>query len=139
MRRHIIKEDAFRHGWAYATQMEVPDSEPKRLDGKYEYTYYLEQNHAGDEFRENKEVIGKFFSEDGVLKDTLLDSLHENISTLIAPSKQRAIQANKAYRVIVKEQSFIYGRDATSKIVGNVHTKTKKDQLTGVVDIITAQ
>ncbi|MEA1983430.1 MAG: hypothetical protein U9N39_07790, partial [Campylobacterota bacterium] len=50
-----------------------------------------------------------------------LDELHGDISKLILPSAKRALELNKAYRVIVEEQSYIYGRDAHVKPVENVH------------------
>lgn len=137
--RKAAKIGIFQHGWAHATQNTQVDAEPKRADGRYEYTYYLEQNHAGDEFRENQEVMHTFFTENGELKPVPVAALHDNISVLISPSKKRAIEANKAYRVIVKKQRFIYGRDATSKVVRNVHRGTKENQPTGIGDIVTSQ
>ncbi|MEA3371112.1 MAG: hypothetical protein U9Q40_07215, partial [Campylobacterota bacterium] len=116
--------DSHQKGWYHWLQ----DSsgfknikEPKTKDGRYEYSLYLEKNHAGDEFRANNEVIEKFFHADGTLKQEETETLHEDISHLIIPSAQRALELNKAYKVIVDEQSYIYGRDAHVKPVKNVH------------------
>jgi hypothetical protein len=39
---------------------------------------------------------------------------------------------NKAYKIIVDEQSYIYGRDAHVKPSTNVHQEVKIDQKTGL-------
>lgn len=36
-----------------------------------------------------------------------------DVYALIVPSRERALQLNKAYRVLVEDQSFVFGRDAT--------------------------
>ncbi|MEA3522436.1 MAG: hypothetical protein U9R50_05635, partial [Campylobacterota bacterium] len=130
--------NAKQMGWYHWTQ--TPNAfkdmkEPKLADGRYEYTLYLEENHAGDEFRDNKEVIEKFFNEDGSLIASEVEKLHKDISHLIIPSTQRAIMLNKAYRVIVDEQSYIYGRDPHVKPVKNVHERVNVDQSTGVTAV----
>jgi len=138
--RKLSGKNTFQFGWAHALQMKgktIP--EPKRTDGRYEYSYYLKHNHAGDEFRENDEVIKKFFNTDGSLKQNMLDQLHKDMSILIYPSAKRALELDKAYRIIVKEQSFVKGRDATSKPVKNVLRKVNEDELTGVVKLLDAQ
>jgi len=139
--RKLSGKDIPQYGWIYAPNLAstFKIEEPKREDGRYEYTYYLQNNKAGDEFRGNQEVLDKFFDTDGNLKIDMIEKLHHDINTLIMPSKENAIKHNKAYRVIVKEQSFIYGRDATIKPAKNVHQKVKQNQLTGVIDIIKAQ
>jgi len=103
--------------------------EPKTKEGKYEYSFYLQQNKAGDEFRSNEEVLSKFF-DNKVLKEEQLDLLHNDISHLIIPSAKRALELNKAYFVIVKEQSYIYGRDAHIKPLLNVHKSVQEGQST---------
>lgn len=122
-------------GWYHWTQSEKgfkDIKEPILADGRHEYTLYLEQNHAGDEFRDNDEVMVKFFDADGTLKQREVDILHEDISHLIIPSAERALVLDKAYKVIVEEQSHIYGRDAHVAPVTNVHEAVEIDQSTGV-------
>ena len=116
--------DTFQNGWYHWAQDAngfKNIQEPKTKDDRYEYSLYLEVNHAGDEFRDNDEIIKKFFSADGELKENEITILHNDISHLIIPSKKRALDLNKAYKVIVDEQSYIYGRDAHVKPVENVH------------------
>ena len=114
------KADAFKN---------IP--EPKRRDGKGEYTLYLEQNSAGDEFRANSEVMEKFFDEEGKIKQEELAKVKEDISHLIIPSAKRALELNKAYKIIVEEQSFIYGRDPHTAPLTNVHKKVEPGTTTG--------
>jgi len=67
----------------------------------------------------------------------MIDALHHDMSLLLYPSRERAIKLNKAYRVIVEDQSFIYGRDANVKPVKNVYkTISEKDIDTGVKETI---
>ncbi|QFR50455.1 hypothetical protein FJR48_06660 [Sulfurimonas lithotrophica] len=116
--------DTFQNGWYHWAQDAngfKNIQEPKTKDDRYEYSLYLEVNHAGDEFRDNDEIIKKFFTADGELKENEITILHNDISHLIIPSKKRALDLNKAYKVIVDEQSYIYGRDAHVKPVENVH------------------
>ncbi len=47
------------------------------------------------------------------------------------------MQLNKAYYSIVKEQSYIYGRDANSKPVKNVHKTVEQNAGTGITSILT--
>ena len=128
-----FEHDNFQNGWYHWTQKSLKGvKEPKTPDGRDEYTLYLEQNHAGDEFRANGEVLEKFFDNNHTLKEDQVQKLHQDITHLIFPSQKRALQLNKAYKVIVDEQSFVYGRDATIKPVKNVHKNLKIDQSTGV-------
>jgi len=125
----------FKGGWYHWTQN--PNglkniSEPKTRDGRDEYTLYLEKNHAGDEFRDNTEVMEKFFESNGSLKTSKITTMHNDISHLLLPSRERALQLNKAYKVIVNEQSYIYGRDAHIRPVGNVHREVEQGKATRV-------
>jgi len=121
-------------GWYHWTQKNnafKDMKEPVLADGRHEYTLYLEKNRAGDEFRNNQEVMEKFFDEQGKVKEQEIAKLHNDISHLIVPSVERALMLNKAYKVIVDEQSYIYGRDAHLKPVTNVHKVVEIDQATG--------
>jgi hypothetical protein len=125
--------DAYRQGWYHWTQKSLKDT-PERLrsDGRHEYSYYLEVNGAGDEFRGNEEILNRFFTPDGKPDPAELSLLHTDISRLLFASERRATILNKAYWTIVREQRFTEGRDATVKPVGNVHDKIEPGTLTGV-------
>jgi hypothetical protein len=124
------------YGWNHWTQKGLKNiSEPKHTyekhGEKYEYTFYLENNHAGDEFRENTEVIDKFF-DNGTLKEDIIEALHHDITVLLLPSRERTMLLNKAYRAIVKEQSFNEGRDASAVPAVNVHDELEVDEETKI-------
>ena len=128
-----FEHGTFQNGWQHWSQKGLKGvKEPKTADGRDEYTLYLKENHAGDEFRNNDEVKAKFFYEDGTLKESEVKKLHKDITHLIFPSQKRALKLNKAYKVIVDEQSFIYGRDATIRPAQNVHKEVEADESTGI-------
>jgi len=128
--------EAFQRGWYHWSQQGLEGTpEPLRRDGEPEYAYYLAANGAGDEFRQNEEVRTRFFTDTGELKTEMLDALREDISVLLFASPERALRLNKAYRVIVQEQSFIEGRDATVEPIGvSVHPRVTGDTPTGVLE-----
>jgi hypothetical protein len=129
------------YGWNHWTQKGLKNiPEPKQTYRKhgeqYEYSFYLKNNHAGDEFRENREVINKFFNADGSLKEDMLDALHKDITVLLLPGRERTMLLNKAYRAIVINQSFNEGRDASAAPAVNVHKALKEDQITEIKEMI---
>jgi len=106
--------------------------EPQRADGVYEYTRYLQLNHAGDEFRENREVMARFLAADGSLKADAVGRLHGDIGTLLLPSSSRALALDKAYYLIVREQGFTKGRDALLEPPVNIHDFVGDEEPTGI-------
>ncbi|MGV6818000.1 MAG: hypothetical protein ACWA44_12125 [Thiotrichales bacterium] len=89
-------------------------------------------NHSGNEFRDNNEVIEKFFDEQGEPKPEMFNALHNDISVLLLPSKQRALSLNNAYKTIVTDQSYIYGRGAVLSTPDNVYEYRKPSDVTGI-------
>jgi hypothetical protein len=131
--RKFDSADAFQRGWYHWSQKGLEGTpEPQRPDGSYEYTRYLRTNLAGDEFRNNDEIMAKFFDHSGELKPTAVARLHEDVTHLIFPSRERALRLNKAYRTIVTDQDFVNGRAATWAPVANVHEQIEQHQKTGV-------
>ncbi|MAN52111.1 MULTISPECIES: hypothetical protein [unclassified Marinimicrobium] len=105
-------------GWGYidlTTQQDTPSL------GEYEgeFLQYLERVGGGDEFRQNEEMLERWFHPDGRVNREKVTSVR-NLYELITPSRERALALNKAYRAIVEEQSYIFGRDATIKPATNV-------------------
>ncbi len=126
-----LASSAHQQGWYHWSQKSLKGLyEPKRANGEGEYSFYLKQNLSGDEFRANDEVIERFFDKDGNFREGMLEKLSQDVTTLIYPSQKRAILLNKAYKVIVDEQSFVYGRDAIVKPALNVHKEVKDEQPT---------
>ena len=103
-----------------------------RGDGSTEYVTYLEQNGAGDEFRQNGEVLARFFDRDGRLKPDMKAKLQRDITTVLLPSKERALALDKAYLLLVRSQKFQQGRDLVLEGARNVHRQLSPGQRTGV-------
>lgn len=72
---------------------------------------YMQRVGGGDEFRANDEMLAKLGTRAALLTD------------LIVPSRARALALNKAYWLIVREQSFVLGRDAVVAPAVNVHAR----------------
>ena len=129
--------NSFRHGWYHWRQKSLAGTpEPRLANGEYEYSFYLRQNGAGDEFRENEEIQARFFTADGKLKTTALKRLHADMTYLLWPSRERALRLNKAYKQIVEEQSYSLGRDVTITPATNVHCGVYPEQPTRVERLI---
>ena len=62
----------------------------------------------------------RWFGPDGQLDPARLNQA-KDVYTLIVPSPERALALNKAYLTIVREQSFLKGRDATLVPAENVY------------------
>lgn len=128
-----LDADAFQSGWYHWTQKGL-DGTPDllRADGESDYVHYLRTNAAADEFRANYEAIAEWLNE-GTLSDENAAKIREDISTLIVPSGERAMDLNAAYRMIVREQSFIKGRDASvAPMDATVWRKVEQNQTTGI-------
>ncbi len=107
-------------GWQYINLRNMPDA-PNKGEKQGEISTYLERAGGGSEFRNNDEMIKRWFLPDGSLNQEKINQA--DVYSLITPSKQRALMLNKAYRVIVDEQDYIYGRDATVSAPENVYKK----------------
>jgi hypothetical protein len=124
---------ALDRGWFYWSKHGLRGlPEPKRGDGSYEYTVYLQQAGAGDELRENTEVIQRFFDAQGRLRPEELARLHGDIGRLLLPSAPRALDLDRAYRAIVDEQGFALGRDAVLARSDHVYEAAPVGGPTGV-------
>jgi hypothetical protein len=100
-------------GWYHWSQHDLHGvPEPRRQDGQYEYTLYLEAAGAGDELRSNAEVTGRFFDAEGRLRPEEVARLHADVARLLVPSGARALDLDRAYHAVVLDQSFDRGRDA---------------------------
>jgi hypothetical protein len=128
------KVNDYNKGWYHWSKKDLTTLKDRVLsNGKTEYAFYLEQNNAGDEFRANDEVNQKFFDNNGSLLQSEVDKIKDDITYLIYPSVKRAILLNKAYKVIVDEQSFIYGKDAHIKpLDATVYKEVMIDKSTGI-------
>ena len=113
-------------GWGYinlAKQQDVPNIGEEQG----EFLTYFQRVGGGDEFRQNKEMLERWFKQDGSV-DTDKVSKAQSVYDLITPSAERALDLNKAYLTIVHEQSYIFGRDATITKASNVLQKVDESQ-----------
>jgi len=109
-------------GWGLqriAGQRDVPQAG----SAEPEYRRYLRRVGGGDEFRANDEMIARWFDR-GQLVPARVDAAlagEPGLLALVAPSRERALRLAKAYRLIVREQSYVLGRDAVLAPTANVH------------------
>jgi hypothetical protein len=106
-------------GWRYIDLRGMPDA-PNRGESRGEIATYLERAGGGSEFRHNAEMTARWFHPDGTL-DHARVAAAPDVYALIVPSPQRALLLNKAYRTIVEDQNFIFGRDAIVEPPRNVY------------------
>lgn len=107
-------------GWGYIDYRALPDA-PNKGQTEGEILTYLKRAGGGDEFRSNTEMLERWFNTDGTVRAEEMRG--KSVYDLITPSRERALTLNKAYRTIVQEQTFIFGRDATVRPPRNVHAE----------------
>lgn len=108
-------------GWGYIDLKAMKDV-PNIGEQQGEYLTYFERAGGGDEFRQNPEMMQRWFTAEGKVNQQAVQqagSLYE----LITPSPERALALNKAYKVIVDEQGYLFGRDAVLSPAKNVLTE----------------
>lgn len=97
-------------GWGYLELKGMPDA-PNQGETLGEIVTYLSRVGGGSEFRNNDEMFEKWFRKDGSIDPLKLKDA-KDVYDLITPSRERALALNKAYRTIVQDQDFIFGKDA---------------------------
>ncbi len=110
-----------KKGWGYIDLTAMVDA-PNKGEIQGEYATYFQRVGGGGEFRSNPEMQAKWFNKDGTLNQQAIATAN-TVYDLIAPSIERALLLNKAYKVIVDDQDFIFGRDATVIPPVNVYDK----------------
>ena len=101
-------------------------------DTRGEYARYLQLNATGDAFGANTEVRARFFTAAGAPRSEAFARLALDASSLLVPSRERALALNKAYWSIVREQSFVHGRDAHVEPVDLAWREVQSGQATGI-------
>ncbi len=99
-------------GWGYINLRGMPDA-PSFGEQDGEILTYLERVGGGGEFRSNPEMYERWFDADSGQVDRIKVENAKDVYELITPSRERALELNKAYRTIVADQDYVYGRDAT--------------------------
>lgn len=124
-----------RAGWAYQDLKGMPDV-PQLGHKEPEFLTYLRRTEGGDEFRQNTEVLQKFFAQGKPNAALVKQSARggpRDITDLIYPSRERALELNRAYMVLAREQRFDRGRDVTLAPAQNVHASIQ-NQATGLAE-----
>lgn len=106
-------------GWGYINLHGMPDA-PNMNEPQGEILTYLERVGGGTEFRSNPEMAARWYHADGSVNHEAVAAARD-VYELITPSPERALLLNKAYKLIVEDQDFIYGRDATLTPPENVY------------------
>lgn len=107
-------------GWGYINLKGMPDA-PSKGEQLGEIATYLERVGGGSEFRNNDEMAARWFKPDGTVNHAKLANARD-VYELITPSPERALLMNKAYKTIVEDQTYIFGRDAVISPPTNVYT-----------------
>ena len=105
-------------GWGYINLRGMVDA-PTRGQTEGEILQYLQRAGGGNEFRENPEMLQRWFRADGSVDSSKVQTA--DVYALITPSRERALALNKAYTHIVRHQNFVEGRDATWLPAQNVY------------------
>lgn len=116
-------------GWGYQSIADLPDV-PQLHHAEPEVLTYLRRVRGGDELRSNGEMIERFLA-GGVLDEAALRRAAPGgtagLADLVMPSPARALALNKAYMVLVREQSFERGRDPMISPPANVHERIDQE------------
>ncbi len=105
-------------GWRYQDLRGIPDA-PQVGHEEGEILTYFRRVGAGDELRANTELLARYFP--GGRLDEAAVRAAVDLAELLTPSRARALALDKAYRAIVREQSFTRGRDAVLAPAVHVH------------------
>ncbi|MDF1644274.1 MAG: hypothetical protein P1U80_08825 [Pseudomonadales bacterium] len=107
-------------GWKYINLKGMKDAPTVNGSAEGEIKHYMRMVGGGNEFRENPEILQRFFKADGTLnKDAFTQA--KDVYDLITPGVRRALDLNKAYMSIVQAQDYIHGRDANLGVSKNVY------------------
>jgi hypothetical protein len=110
-------------GWRVQSLRGLHDR-PQRGHLEPEVLTYFRRVGGGDELRANRELLHRFFEQGTVDAAQVRRAAvggDRDLFWLLAPSRPRALDLNKAYLAIVREQSFDRGRDAVLAPAVHVH------------------
>jgi hypothetical protein len=128
-----LPAEAPSRGWFHFTQRGLRGlPEPRSRGDAHEYSEYLREAQGGDDYAENDEVRRRFFDEAGALRPEAVARLHADATLLLLPSKERAMDLDRAYLATVREQSFTRGRDTLPAALHNVLAVVSPGDRTGV-------
>lgn len=112
-------------GWGYLNLKGMKDVS-SRGEQEGEILTYFRRVGGGDEFRQNQEILERWFDDNGSVDAEKVKAA--DVYQLLAPTPERALALNKAYQQVVLEQSFYLGRDAVLGDPVNVYEHVQQDQ-----------
>jgi len=116
-------------GWRLQDIRGMPDA-PQAGHADPEVLTYFRRVLGGDEFRSNDELLTRFFP-GGTLDEAAVlragPGGDKDLAWLLAPSRERALKLNKAYRALVLDQGFHRGRDTVISPPTNVQAKVSDE------------
>ncbi|XXT21464.1 hypothetical protein WME94_07860 [Sorangium sp. So ce429] len=102
-------------GWRHQDLRGMPDV-PQAGHAEPEVLTYLRRAGGADDYRGNAEMLARFFP-GGALDEAEVrrgaPGGDRDLAYLVAPSRERALLLDKAYRALVRAQRFEAGRDVT--------------------------
>lgn len=122
-------------GWAYQDLRGMKDA-PQIGHQEPEFLTYLRRVGAGDEFRANDELIARFAPGGHIDAPEVRRAApggDQDLAWLLSPSRERALDLNRAYMALVREQDFERGRDAPLAPPKNVFAYIEEES-TGLVE-----
>jgi hypothetical protein len=112
-------------GWRHQDLRGLQDR-PQVGHSAPELVTYFARARGGDETRSNEELLARFFP-GGVLAEAELRRAaaggDRDLAWALSPTRERALALDKAYLAIVREQSFVRGRDAMLAPATRVHER----------------
>jgi hypothetical protein len=114
-------------GYGHQDLRGMPDA-PQLGHDEPEFLTYLRRVGAGDEFRQNEELIRRFVSNGKVNASEVMRAApggDKDLAYLVAPSRERALLLDKTYWVLMREQRFEAGRDVVLAPTANVHERVE--------------
>lgn len=114
-------------GWGYQSLEGLPDV-PQLGHAQPEVLTYFQRVGGGDELRANDEILARFFAGGQLDEAEVLRAApggDRRLVDLVMPSRERALQLDKAYMVLVAEQSFERGREPMLAPPVNVHERVQ--------------
>ncbi len=107
-------------GWRPQDLRGMPDA-PQVGHVEGEVLTYFRRVGAGDELRQNSELLARHFP--GGQLDVASVHAAADLAELLTPTRARALALAKAYRAVVREQSYTRGRDAVLQPAEHVHRR----------------
>jgi hypothetical protein len=104
-------------GWRHQDLRGLHDR-PQVGHSQPELVEYFTRVQGGDETRSNDELLARFFVGGHLDVEALRAG---DLASTLFPSRERALALDKAYLAIVREQSFVRGRDAVLHPATRVH------------------